>query len=119
MKDVKLLKSWGEDLQLIANAIRERAASRSPLEILEAGCGKYWPIDIDGIQFKLTGVDIDGRAVELRQAEFDDLNEIVIGDLRSINLGNAKYDVIYSSYVLEHIDGAQRVLDNFLNWLKP
>jgi 2-polyprenyl-3-methyl-5-hydroxy-6-metoxy-1,4-benzoquinol methylase len=29
------------------------------------------------------------------------------------------YDVIYCSYVLEHIPGAEGVLRNFLRWLKP
>ena len=42
-----------------------------------------------------------------------------MGDLRTIDLEESKYDVIYSSFVLEHIDDAERVLHNFVRWLKP
>lgn len=30
-----------------------------------------------------------------------------------------KYDVIYNSFVLEHIDEVERVLNNFWRWLRP
>ena len=49
----------------------------------------------------------------------NDLDITVLGDLRSVELAESSYDVIYSSFVLEHIDGAQIVLDNFLRWLRP
>jgi 2-polyprenyl-3-methyl-5-hydroxy-6-metoxy-1,4-benzoquinol methylase len=29
------------------------------------------------------------------------------------------FDVVYSAYVLEHIDGAQTVLENFIEWIRP
>jgi len=48
-----------------------------------------------------------------------DLDEAVEGDLRFVELGDNMYDVIYSSFVLEHIQGAERVLGNFVKWLKP
>ena len=31
----------------------------------------------------------------------------------------SSYDVIYNSYVLEHVEGAETVLENFVSWLKP
>ena len=31
---------------------------------------------------------------------------------------NHLYDVIYYSYVLEHVEGAERVLKNFVRWMK-
>jgi SAM-dependent methyltransferase len=42
-----------------------------------------------------------------------------LGDLRYVDLGDKKYDVIYNSFVLEHIQDAGAVLKRFLNWLKP
>jgi 2-polyprenyl-3-methyl-5-hydroxy-6-metoxy-1,4-benzoquinol methylase len=48
-----------------------------------------------------------------------DLDEIIVGDLRSVQLPDSGYDVIYCSYVLEHITGAEGVLGNFKKWLKP
>jgi 2-polyprenyl-3-methyl-5-hydroxy-6-metoxy-1,4-benzoquinol methylase len=99
--------------------IKQKAINRSPLHILEAGCGQYWPLDLKDIQFTLTGVDIDEDALQLRRSRYNDLSKIIVGDLRSVDLQKNRYDVIYNSYVLEHIDGAEGVLDKFSNWLKP
>jgi len=119
MKKVKLIRSWDQDSQLMAQYIMQKAIDRLPLRILEAGCGQYWPLDLKGIQFTLTGVDIDKDALRLRQTRYNDLSEVIIGDLRSLDLEKNGYDVIYNSYVLEHIDGAERLLEKFANWLKP
>ena len=118
MKKVKLIRS-DQDSQLMAKYIMQKAIDRSPLRILEAGCGQYWPLNLKGIQFTLTGVDINKDALHIRQTRYNDLSEIIIGDLRSLDLEKNRYDVIYNSYVLEHIDGAERVLEKFANWLKP
>jgi len=99
--------------------IKQKANDGSPLHILEAGCGQFWPLDLKGIPFTLTGVDIDKGALELRRTQYNDLTEMIVGDLRSVDLEKNKYDVIYNSYVLEHIDGADRVLAKFASWLKP
>jgi len=119
MKKVELLKSWDEDCRLLENCIRQKAMSGSSLQILEAGCGQFWPLDLKGIPFTLTGVDIDKGAVDLRRSRFNDLDEAIVGDLRVVDLEKNRYDVIYNSYVLEHVDGAERVLENFSKWLKP
>jgi SAM-dependent methyltransferase len=119
MKKVKVLKSWDEDCGLMEKYIKQKAIDRSPLHILEAGCGQFWPLDLKGIQFTLTGVDIDNGALQLRRTQYNDLSEMIIGDLRSVELEKNGYDVIYNSYVLEHIDGAERVLEKFANSLKP
>ena len=34
------------------------------LQILEAGCGRKWPIDLSGVRYRLTGVDLDAKALE-------------------------------------------------------
>ena len=44
--------------------------------------------------------------LHLRRTKYNDLNEMIAGDLRSLDLEKNRYDVIYNSYVLEHIDGA-------------
>jgi SAM-dependent methyltransferase len=119
MKKVKLLKSWDQDCRLMEKYIRQKAIDTSPLHILEAGCGQYWPLDLNGIQFTITGVDIDKGALQLRRTQYNDLSEMIVRDLRSLDLEKNSYDVIYNSYVLEHIDGAEGVLEKFYNWLKP
>ena len=119
MRKIKLLKSLAQENRLLERHIKQKATEGVPLHILEAGCGQFWPLDLKDIQFTLTGNDIDKDVLHLRNAKHNDLNEIIVGDLRFLDIQKDRYDVIYNSYVLEHIDGAERVLENFSNWLKP
>jgi SAM-dependent methyltransferase len=57
--------------------------------------------------------------LEARKMTKRDLDEAIVGDLRHIELPEKHYDVIYSSFVLEHIRGAEQVLLNFIKWLAP
>lgn len=100
-------------------SIKQKAVDGSPLEILEAGCGQRWYLNLDEIEYKLTGADLDKDALEIREKKFQDLDQGILGDLRTINLEENKYDVIYNSFVLEHIQNAEQVLNNFFKWLKP
>jgi SAM-dependent methyltransferase len=119
MNELKLLESACQESRLLEKHVRRKATDGVPLHILEAGCGQFWPLDLKDIRFTLTGNDIDGDVLHLRKAKHNDLNEMIVGDLRSLDIENNRYDVIYNSYVLEHIDGAEGVLENFSNWLKP
>lgn len=119
MRKVKLIESYSQECRLSEKYIKQKAITGWPLQILEAGCGNHWHLDLGGIEFTLTGVDLDKNALAVRRAQSNDLSEMIVGDLRSLNLEKNKYDIIYCSYVLEHIEGAKRVLDNFYNWSKP
>ena len=89
------------------------------LSILEAGCGRRWEFDLTGVDYKLTGVDLDQAALELRKTKARDLDLAICGDLCSVELPEASFDVVFSSYVLEHIKCADVALENFVKWLKP
>ena len=119
MRDIKIFRSSDQEFRLLEKCVVQKAMNGYRLQILEAGCGLRWPLNLSGIQYTLTGIDIDKNALDLRKSKFNDLNEVIIGDLRSVELEESKYDVIYNSFVLEHIDNAQSVLDNFDKWLKP
>ena len=116
---LKLLDSYSQEAEIMAASIKGMVNGDTPLRILEAGCGQRWPLNLDGIKFTLTGVDMDKDAVEIRKAKFKDLDEIILGDLRTVNLQEHAYDVIYSSFVLEHVQNAEQVMNNFSKWLKP
>ena len=109
--------------QLLADDIRRlTAALDRPLDILEAGCGRGWgwKLDLADRSFHLTGVDLDEEALSHRVNVVKDLDSSCVGDLRDTNIvASAHFDVIYSKQVLEHVDGAGAVLDNFLQWLRP
>jgi SAM-dependent methyltransferase len=102
---------------LMAAYIRRAASENRPIQILEAGCGRHWPFNMKDIVYRLTGVDIDHIALASRRQR--DLDIAILGDLRNVALPDASFDVIYSSFLLEHVDGAERVLNNFVVWLKP
>ena len=86
-------------------------------DFLEAGCGRRWPYKFDDANFKLTGVDMDEVALKSRKDR--DLDVAILGDLRTVDLPPESYDLIYNSFVLEHVDGAEQVLRNFVKWLRP
>lgn len=89
------------------------------LEILEAGCGREWTLELGETDYKLTGVDLDQHALAARTDDVRDLDQAIVGDLCSVDLADDSYDVIFNAYVLEHIEDADRVLENFTQWLKP
>jgi SAM-dependent methyltransferase len=113
------VSSWKEEMDTMANHIKQKACSNRALNILEAGCGTRWDLDLEPVQYTLTGVDIDKNALDVRKNQQRDLDIAILGDLRTVTLEESEYDVIYSSYVLEHVDGAEGVLKNFVRWLKP
>jgi len=106
-------------METVANHIKQKACNVGALNVLEAGCGMRWGLDLDGVQYTLTGVDIDQDALDIRKNKRGDLDIAILGDLRTVALKESAYDVIYNSYVLEHIDGAEDVLESFVRWLKP
>lgn len=107
------------ELALLAEAIQRQVVSGQKLEILEAGCGPKWLLDLSGVDYRLTGLDINEKALNIRKNLIRDLDEAIVGDLRNVKLKDGFYDVIYCSFVLEHSSGAHKVLENFRKWLKP
>jgi SAM-dependent methyltransferase len=119
VKSIEVFATRDQEFGLLERCIAEQAADGHRLEILEAGCGRHWPLSLKGVSYTLTGIDLDRSALEIRKAKYNDLDEIVAGDLRTAELAPGKYDVIYNSFVLEHIEDARLVMENFHRWLKP
>ncbi len=120
MHQVSLLNSYDEEDELIESYLRSQEISNSSgLQILEAGCGTNWPHKLDGVPHVLTGVDLDEAALAIRKNNKNDLHIAIHGDLHTVELPKEKYDVIFNSFVLEHVDGAEGLLSRFLSWLKP
>lgn len=122
LKPIKIITSFKQEKQVLEQYIKQKAKaddSENELDILEAGCGRTWWLDLGNVNYKLTGVDLDTHALNFRKYHVKDLDESIEGDLCSVKLENNRYDVIFNAYVLEHIMDANRVLENFKNWLKP
>ncbi len=111
------IRTVDEQHNLILAYLRQRIC-KGEINILEAGCGRAGYFDILGSGYKLTAIDIDKHALEEFRKQ-NDLHEAILGDLRYVILKPGSYDVIFNAYVLEHIQGAEQVLENFVTWLKP
>ncbi len=112
--------SWSESNRLVSDFVNHYfTATDKPktVQILEAGCGQQWNLDLD-INYKLTGCDLSREALEIRKQRNGDLDDFIVGDLATVSIENNAYDLIYCSYVLEHLNGAEAVLDRFFDWLR-
>ncbi len=109
---VHLLNSESDNRRMIERYLQSLG---NDLYILEAGCGRYWPLKLDGTTVHLTGIDLDETALSARR----DLERAHVADLRTVQLQANSFDVVYCAFVLEHIDGAERVLKNFAEWVRP
>ena len=117
--NLKLTESWEQDTELMEAQIRRLSSSGRTLQILEAGCGQAWPLGLGGVDYVLTGLDFDKDALEIRLNTSKDLHKAIVGDLRTAEFPEASFDVIFNSFVLEHVSGAEAVMKNFVKWLRP
>ena len=107
--------TWSDEIHLQERYINGLGR---PISILEAGCGNHWDLCI-AKPYTLTGLDVDEVALKIRAQKHGDLDRIIVGDVCSAQLDAGQFDVIYCSYVLEHVKGATKALDNFVRWLRP
>lgn len=120
MTKLKMRASYKEEVEVLGSWILKLYERRSTeLLILEAGCGRRWPLKLANVQYRLIGVDLDKNALESRLNDVKDLDEAIVADLQAFDIGDRKVDVIYNSYVLEHLERADRALESFDAILKP
>jgi 2-polyprenyl-3-methyl-5-hydroxy-6-metoxy-1,4-benzoquinol methylase len=83
-----------------------------PIQVLDAGCGHrlYVPIADDRY---VVGIDIE--PAQLR----DDLNEAIVGDLQTYDLGRDRFDAVICWNVLEHVADPPLVIGKFIDALRP
>ncbi len=112
-------RTFGQETAWIEEVVSAHATTRGPLEILEAGCGAKWALRLDGASFRLTGIDLDMAALELRRDEVADLDCAVRADLTHAPFAAASFDVVYSAFVLEHVVGVVRMLENIDRVTRP
>lgn len=116
---MRILPKYSDELNVLASYLRTEAAEQPVLRVLEAGCGREWHLQTGDLAIEISGIDLDSHALEFRRSVRKDLDHAIVGDLRTVQLPEAHFDVVYSSYVLEHVEGAERALDNVVAALKP
>ena len=112
-------RDFGQETAWIEGIVSAHAAARGPLEILEAGCGAKWALQLKDVSYRLIGIDLDMAALELRQVDVADLDGVVCADLTQPPFAAASFDVVYSAYVLEHVVGVMRMLENIDRVTRP
>lgn len=116
---MKVFERYEDELAVLEGYLKAQAKPGETMQVLEAGCGREWYFRMQGVDYRLTGIDLDADALKARKEISKDLHEGILGDLRTANLPANRYDVVYNAFVLEHVAGAEQVLDNFVRWLKP
>lgn len=111
------IESLDAEAALLARHLESARPDGGVLRVLEAGCGQRWPLTVERLH--LVGLDLDPDALALRMEQVGDLDEGVVGDLVTAELPEASFDAIYCAFVLEHVEQADRVLENFASWVRP
>jgi hypothetical protein len=109
------------DGDLFSERARQYAHDRPlrPIQILEAGCGWGWGLDLGDRERQVTGVDADTPALRAHTRERTDLDAWHLGDLRTVPMPPRAYDVVHAPYLIERVQNAELVLDRFVAALKP
>jgi SAM-dependent methyltransferase len=119
LQEIELIHDDVDERKLLSGAVRDAYNGINPVRVLEAGCGKRWALDTEPVPLEITGVDIDPNAMRLRREEHGDIHREIVGDLRTVELPPSAFDVAYSSYLLEHVAGAEGVLGRLIDALAP
>lgn len=117
--EVALLTDSAQEHALLSSSIREARLGDGPVRLLEAGCGHHWWLRPEGVELRITGVDADPDALRIRREDHGDLDEEILGDLRTVELPKESFDVAYCSYVLEHVVGAEDALATIASAVRP
>ncbi|MFF4412512.1 class I SAM-dependent methyltransferase [Streptosporangium sp. NPDC001559] len=106
---------------IFSRRIREQAAGQPGrrLDILVAGCGWPEPLDLEGVQARVTGIDEDLPALRVSAGSRKDLDALALGDLRSVPVPPRAFDVLHVPFLLERIEHPELVLDRLLAGLRP
>ena len=85
---------------------------------VEPGAGSilHWLADTVGNDGWVTGVDINPRFLTHRSGSNWNVIE---GDIRNVELGDARFDLIHSRYVLIHLADHEAALERMFAHLKP
>ena len=104
-----------DEIKLIENTINKLGDG---LNILEAGCGRRWPLNLT-VTYRLVGIEPDEQALRIRMESRGDLDEFQAKTIHDAQFPSHSFNVIYCSYVLEHVVDVRTVLEKFASWMKP
>lgn len=89
--------------------------------VLDAGCGTGWGSNLMARAgaASVTGMDLDARAIDYARAEYGEALELRVGDICSLDLPDATFDMVVCFEAIEHVDDPSSALDHFRRVLRP
>ena len=115
-------KEWQLRKQSLQRLIEHLKNKKSPLEILEIGCGNGWLSHrlaaIDGAA--VTGSDINLAEIQQASRVFENISNLdfIYGDLES-NLKEKKFDTIIFAASIQYFASPEKIIQKALRLLKP
>jgi SAM-dependent methyltransferase len=117
---------WEEESE---HAVIRRCAVAG-MEVVDFGCGSaHSYVNLRGSGVRYTGVDISGRQIEANRAEFGGASgaggaaapapEFVAAPLYETGLESGRFDLTFSTYVIEHLVWPQRFLQEVVRVTRP
>lgn len=112
---------------MLSDVIRAQGRS-APLQVLDAGSGLDWALDVDDVELCVTCVDgaqhtrtCPARTIDLTGPAVIDLTDTRPDPdrLHLAALPEHAYDVVCSGAVLEHVHDAERLLDRLVTATRP
>jgi ubiquinone/menaquinone biosynthesis C-methylase UbiE len=91
--------------------------AKNAQHILDLGCGDGTRLNIVANGKDGTGVDISSIAIKLAGKSFKDF-KFVEANLENLPLKDQSFDLVYSAYVLEHLNNPERVIKEALRVVK-
>ena len=85
--------------------------------LLEVGCGSGWQLErMKELGWSVKGIDFDPEAASAARARGLD---VVVGDVRELNLPTGSFDAVVMAHVLEHVFDPVSLLAECRRLLKP
>lgn len=100
--------------QTLLSQVQKHLPSRSPLRVLEAGCGSTSHLPLDP-SWQLTGIDLSRRQLDRNTH----LHEKVLGNLETHDWDAARFDLIVCWDVIEHLPNPNNALIRMMRGLAP
>ena len=112
-----ILRTRTAEFEVIKSAMATKFENKN-VRILEAGCGRKWEYTIpEDVTPYIIGVDVDEAAMQLRSTLENDLDEMHCCDLLDAPIPSGSADIIYCSFVFEHLEDPPGVLKKFADWV--
>lgn len=86
--------------------------------ILDLGCGEGTRLNLLANEKKALGLDISKIGINLAKKSFPTL-QFRAADLEKLPVENKSFDLVYSAFVLEHLDNPEKVLEEAIRVLAP